>query len=82
MALLKLAPVFLLAFVFPLLFLPMLYPPSDPVNVKTSHEETVKKDKEKDMVGDGGGGGGGRARGAPGDGEGQGGGRGGSKKTR
>jgi len=34
LALLKLAPVFAMAFVFPLLFLPMLYPPKDPVNVK------------------------------------------------
>lgn len=33
-ALLKLAPVFVMAFVFPLLFLPMLYPPQDPVSVK------------------------------------------------
>ena len=34
MALLKLAPVFVMAFVLPLLFLPMISPPQDPVHAK------------------------------------------------
>lgn len=54
-ALLKLAPVFVMAFVFPMLFIPMIFPPKDPVNVK---EDAAREEKRaatgRDEDGDGG----------------------------
>jgi hypothetical protein len=80
-ALLKLAPVFVMAFVFPLLFMPMLYPPAAPVNVKTLAAKAEEGAAGR-ARGTGVGAGAGAGAGAAGDGETSSGKRGGGGKSK